>query len=296
MALEKVYETYAGTSDNAKFLFDSIPVIISQTITIGTTGDDENFIPTKVRIYGQKEGSPTGSVIVEIRSTSAGTPTQTILCKGTFDITSLLATDSWAECTLDSTSELSAATQYAITLRVDTDFTPHDGSNDMEWRGHGSGTAAYAGGAKSQSSDGGVTWVAGTAADQMFQVIGNVWSGTLASYNDVIGKTGVNVASALGKGAAMDLLNRFTLQAESTLNTVTRYNWHDAYSALNADVKYVINDVVSSMVAINAIAYDMSGYTDRVEAEDMINIQRDNVLRGLGILRDKKQQTFIIGA
>jgi hypothetical protein len=33
-----------------------------------------------------------------------------------------------------------------------------------------------------------------------------------------------------------------------------------------------------------------------VEAEDMVNILRDAALRGLAILRDKKNQDFITGA
>jgi hypothetical protein len=38
----------------------------------------------------------------------------------------------------------------------------------------------------------------------------------------------------------------------------------------------------------------MSGFTSRVEAEDMINILRDGALRGLSILRDKKAQQFLM--
>ena len=37
----------------------------------------------------------------------------------------------------------------------------------------------------------------------------------------------------------------------------------------------------------------MSAFTSRVEAEDMINVLRDAALRGLSLLRDKKQKVFI---
>ena len=86
------------------------------------------------------------------------------------------------------------------------------------------------------------------------------------------------------------------LQAESMVNAICRYNFSDDYAGLNADVKYIISDVVSSYVAIQAICYDMSGYTTRTEAEDIINVLRDGMLRGLSILRDKKVQDFINGA
>lgn len=86
------------------------------------------------------------------------------------------------------------------------------------------------------------------------------------------------------------------LQAESFVNSVCRYNFSDDYAGLNDDVKYIISDVVSSLVAIQAISYDMSGYSSRTEAEDVINVLRDGVLRNMSILRDKKVQDFISGA
>lgn len=84
-----------------------------------------------------------------------------------------------------------------------------------------------------------------------------------------------------------------TLSAESTVNTMCRYNFSDNYATLNTDVKYILTDIVASLVAIQAICYDLSGYTTRIEAEDLINVLRDAALRGLSILRDKKAQDFL---
>ena len=86
------------------------------------------------------------------------------------------------------------------------------------------------------------------------------------------------------------------LQGESLVNCVCRYNFSDTWATDNVDVKGLISDVVSSYVAIQAICYDMSGYTSRIEAENMINVLRDGLLRGLGILRDIKIRDFIINA
>ena len=41
------------------------------------------------------------------------------------------------------------------------------------------------------------------------------------------------------------------------------------------------------------IMYDMSGFTSRTEAEDMINVLRDTYLASLSLLRDKKTQKFL---
>jgi len=58
-------------------------------------------------------------------------------------------------------------------------------------------------------------------------------------------------------------------------------------------LKSVLTQAASNLAAIYAISYDMSGFTTRGEAEDMINILRDSALRGMSILRDKKQQKFL---
>lgn len=87
------------------------------------------------------------------------------------------------------------------------------------------------------------------------------------------------------------------LQGESMVNTVCTFNYSDAITTgINADVKGLFSDIVSSFIAIQGISYDMSGYTSRVEAEDMINILRDSMLRGLGIIRVKNTQDFVNAA
>lgn len=104
-------------------------------------------------------------------------------------------------------------------------------------------------------------------------------------------KAGVG-ASAISK--AESYTNEYVAQAESTINVACRYNFSDNYNELNNDTKKILSQVASDLAAIYVIQYDMSGYTSRIEAEDMINILRDAALRGISILRDKKQQEFII--
>ena len=105
-------------------------------------------------------------------------------------------------------------------------------------------------------------------------------------------KAGANVKVAFNT----TMMTAAGIRAESTVNVMCRYNFSDNYATLNADVRGILNDVVSSLVAIEAICYDMSDYTTRTEAEDMINVLRDGALRGLSILRDQKQKDFINGA
>ena len=115
-------------------------------------------------------------------------------------------------------------------------------------------------------------------------------TGIFATTAEVERKAGAN-ASATSKAEAY--VNQYMTEAESEINVMTRHNWSDEYSGLDVDVKAMLKMISSNLAAIMVISYDMSGYTSRVEAEDMINILRDAALRGMSILRDKKQQTFM---
>jgi hypothetical protein len=118
-------------------------------------------------------------------------------------------------------------------------------------------------------------------------------TGIFATMAEVQYKAGAN-ASATSKAEAY--VNSYMTQAESLINSICRYNFSDNYAALNADVRGILKEVASNIAAIYVISYDMSGFTSRIEAEDMINILRDGALRGLSVLRDKKTQDFINGA
>lgn len=118
-------------------------------------------------------------------------------------------------------------------------------------------------------------------------------TGIFATTAEVLRKAG---AGASATASAEAYTNDFMTQAESEINAITRYNWSDAYSGLNADVKGLLKQAASNLAAIYVIQYDMSGFTSRTEAEDMINVLRDGYLRCVSILRDKKTQDFLVGA
>lgn len=118
-------------------------------------------------------------------------------------------------------------------------------------------------------------------------------TGIFCTTAEVERKAGAN-CSAVSK--AEGYTNDYVTQAESLINTLVRFNFTDAYAGLNVDVKGILKEVASNIAAIYVIQYDMSGFTTRTEAEDMINILRDAALRGLSILRDKKHTDFMSGA
>lgn len=118
-------------------------------------------------------------------------------------------------------------------------------------------------------------------------------TGIFCTTAEVARKAGANASAT---SVAEAYVNDYVTQAESIINTICRFNFSDAYTGLNVDVKGILKQVASDLAAIYVIQFDMSGFTTRTEAEDMINILRDSALRGLSILRDQKQKDFINGA
>lgn len=119
------------------------------------------------------------------------------------------------------------------------------------------------------------------------------FTGIMCTEAEIDQRSGANVSTSYTdtmKTAAV-------LAYESMINAVCRHNFSDVFAAsLNVDVKYLLTEFVASMTAIQAISYDMSGYTSRAEAESMITVLRDSALRAQSILRDQKAVTFINGA
>ena len=94
------------------------------------------------------------------------------------------------------------------------------------------------------------------------------------------------------------LMGSALVQAEGVINSVCRFDYTTPSNAdtIGSSVKGILNDTCSSLVAIQVITNCISSYPSRIIAEDMINVNRDLVLRNLSILRDKNTQTFINSA
>ena len=119
-------------------------------------------------------------------------------------------------------------------------------------------------------------------------------TGIFATTAEVIRKAGANASAT---SAVEAYINDYMTQVESFINVYCRYNFSDAYSTLNVDVKGILKECASNLAAIYVLQYDLVTSTGtRIEAEDQINILRDAALRCLSILRDKKNQDFMTGA
>ena len=92
--------------------------------------------------------------------------------------------------------------------------------------------------------------------------------GIFATNEEVSRKAGANASSTSNVEA---YILQFMTEAESLINATTLFNWSDAFSGLNVDVKGILKLAASSWAAIQVIRFDMSGFTSRQEALTMIN-------------------------
>ena len=109
--------------------------------------------------------------------------------------------------------------------------------------------------------------------------------GTFCTTAEVTRKSGAS-ASATSKAEAYT--NQYVKEAEGEICARVRYDYKTNYASLSTISKEVLRMAASNLAAIYVIQYDMSGFTSRIEAEDMVNILRDSYLRCLQVLGDKK--------
>ena len=95
------------------------------------------------------------------------------------------------------------------------------------------------------------------------------YTGIMASEVQIKEKAGTG-ANATATGEIY--LSNFAAQAESFINVATGFNWCDSFATINNDFKRILIEATSNLAAVYVINWDMSGYTSRIEAEDMVNI------------------------
>ena len=106
---------------------------------------------------------------------------------------------------------------------------------------------------------------------------------TLCDSDAVKLKAGANVSTAITAGQYTQMIN----QAEADVCVESGYNWVDDYANINVDVKQILEDATSSKAAVIAINYDMSGYTSRVEAQTMLDVNEWVYNNAIKKLKDK---------
>lgn len=104
-------------------------------------------------------------------------------------------------------------------------------------------------------------------------------------------KAGVSMSTAIPELAWAE----WASFAQATVQAEARENYIDTYATLDADVKTVVADAATSIMAAQAVKFDMSGYTSRGEAQDIINVELDNAQKQMRRLKDKKVGKTFLG-
>lgn len=118
--------------------------------------------------------------------------------------------------------------------------------------------------------------------------------GTIALSGAVLVKAGKNVSSDLTSGwTPTSEYESWITEAEAYLSNLVKYDIVTNWANLNAVYKLMFTEYVTRYAANEAIKYDMSGYTSRIEAENLVNINifRMNTIHKL--LENASTQDFM---
>ena len=117
---------------------------------------------------------------------------------------------------------------------------------------------------------------------------------TLTTSGVCLLKAGAGVSGVQFKeGTGQSNWNTLIELSESYLNASTKVNWIPIYGGMTASVREILNDIVSSKAANEAVKWDMAGYSSRQAAEDIISINLDTVDRGINLLKDADTIRFL---
>ena len=111
----------------------------------------------------------------------------------------------------------------------------------------------------------------------------------IADTTNVAGFMGANVEAGF-TATMQDLVGVYT---EAYLCTLLKYDIVTNWATINAIYKLMFSEYACRAIAVAAIQYDMSGFTSRVEAEDMINIHIYRMNEIIKLLQSDGVEAFL---
>lgn len=112
----------------------------------------------------------------------------------------------------------------------------------------------------------------------------------IADTDDVAVFLGANVAAGFTIATMGDLVGTYV---EAYLCNLVEYDIVTNWASLNAVYKLMFSEYAARSIAVEAIKYDMNSYTDRIEAEDMIEVHVFNLKKIQKILENASVQDFL---
>jgi len=97
-------------------------------------------------------------------------------------------------------------------------------------------------------------------------------------------KAGEHVSSTILANATA--LDSYSTGVEGSIEQQTGLDFTTSYSSLSTSIKNLLTDVSSSMIAMDMISYDNTGYLAR-EADMLMNKNFDRINKGISALKNK---------
>ena len=115
-----------------------------------------------------------------------------------------------------------------------------------------------------------------------------VWE--LFTSGQMLDMAGVNVSMAGGQEGRTSgqRMETYSQRAQDFINAETRQDW--VSNRASSEFSGAVSSAMASKAAIDAINFDMSGYTSRSEAQTMLDVNNDIVRRGIAFLQKKEHQ------
>ena len=117
-------------------------------------------------------------------------------------------------------------------------------------------------------------------------------TGIMATTAQVQALVGANASATYNAEA---YINIYIAMVESYVNCVTRYNWSDAYAALNTDVQGILRLASATGAALLVLNADLSG-TGLTEMQTRYNLLYEMFSQAIKRLDDIKVKDFMSGA
>lgn len=116
------------------------------------------------------------------------------------------------------------------------------------------------------------------------------YTGTICSEAEINFMAGENVD---GTGNTEAVHNFLMTQVEAFLCDLVKYDIVTNWGSLGAKTKAIFSEYASRFCAFSLIAYNMGGYTSRIEAEDMMNAHAWRMAIIEEILKKEDIQSFL---
>ena len=117
---------------------------------------------------------------------------------------------------------------------------------------------------------------------------------TMTASGAVLVKAGTNHSTDFDTGWTVGSeYDKWIEEAESFLCDLVKYDLVGNWASLNAVYKLIFQEYCARSAAIEAITYDMSGYTSRQEGEDLINVHLFRMDKIIEILKEAAVQDFM---